>query len=139
MIFVCSVVLADKAFTLQFAGKMLSLSAGDVLLIDDTDREDFQPHAAHITEVRLDENIIRRYLESCGGNREADNTVSSGFIRVAFAHPALLRDVMHHLNSGGFVHPGFSEQMFFPALLSLHQKKAFFLCCWAECFLWPGE
>ncbi|MDD8290658.1 hypothetical protein LAW48_23535 [Escherichia coli] len=49
MIFVCSVVLADKAFTLQFAGKMLSLSAGDVLLIDDTDREDFQPHAAHIT------------------------------------------------------------------------------------------
>lgn len=62
MIFVCSVVLADKAFTLQFAGKMLSLSAGDVLLIDDTDREDFQPHAAHITEVRLDENIIRRYL-----------------------------------------------------------------------------
>ncbi|MDN5162595.1 hypothetical protein LVK60_25305 [Escherichia coli] len=113
MIFVCSVVLADKAFTLQFAGKMLSLSAGDVLLIDDTDREDFQPHAAHITEVRLDENIIRRYLESCGGNREADNTVSSGFIRVAFAHPALLRDVMHHLNSGGFVHPGFSEQMFF--------------------------
>ncbi len=71
MIFVCSVVLADKAFTLQFAGKMLSLSAGDVLLIDDTDREDFQPHAAHITEVRLDENIIRRYLESCGGNREA--------------------------------------------------------------------
>ncbi|MDN0796298.1 AraC family transcriptional regulator, partial [Escherichia coli] len=54
MIFVCSVVLADRAFTLQFAGKMLSLSAGDVLLIDDTDREDFQPHAAHITEVRLD-------------------------------------------------------------------------------------
>ncbi len=41
MIFVCSVVLADRAFTLQFAGKMLSLSAGDVLLIDDTDREDF--------------------------------------------------------------------------------------------------
>lgn len=35
MIFVCSVVLADRAFTLQFAGKMLSLSAGDVLLIDD--------------------------------------------------------------------------------------------------------
>lgn len=125
MIFVCSVVLADKAFTLQFAGKMLSLSAGDVLLIDDTDREDFQPHAAHITEVRLDENIIRRYLESCGGNREADNTVSSGFIRVAFAHPALLRDVMHHLNSGGFVHPGFSEQMFFSCIAVFASKKGF--------------
>lgn len=83
MIFVCSVVLVDKAFTLQFAGKMLSLSAGDVLLIDDTDREDFQPHAAHITEVRLDENIIRRYLESCGGNREADNTVCSGQVILA--------------------------------------------------------
>ncbi|HCN7636180.1 TPA: AraC family transcriptional regulator, partial [Escherichia coli] len=125
MIFVCSVVLADRAFTLQFAGKMLSLSAGDVLLIDDTDREDFQPHAAHIIEVRLDENIIRRYLESCGGNREADNTVSSGFIRVAFAHPALLRDVMHHLNSGGFVHPGFSEQMFFSCIAVFASKKGF--------------
>ena len=43
MIFVCSVVLADGAFPLCSCRKMLSLSAGDVLLIDDTDREDFQP------------------------------------------------------------------------------------------------
>ena len=48
------------------------------------------------------------------------------FLLVSSEWPLLilrcLRDVMHHLNSGGFVHPGFSEQMFFPALLSLHQK-----------------
>ncbi len=51
MIFVCSVVLADRAFTLQFAGKMLSLSAGDVLLIDDTDRED-PPFWWHYSPLR---------------------------------------------------------------------------------------
>ena len=53
---------------------------------------------------------------------EADNTVSSGFIRVAFAHSALLRDVMHHLNSGGFVHPGFSEADVFPAFAVFASK-----------------
>ncbi|WP_232379244.1 hypothetical protein [Escherichia coli] len=109
-----------------------------MLLIDDTDREDFQPHAAHITEgcgwMKISSADIWRVVAYIG----RPTTRFAGFISGLFTHPALLRDVMHHLNSEDLFIPGFSIAVFFPALLSLHQKKAFFLCCWANA-LWPGE
>ncbi len=52
------------------------LSEGDVLLIDDSDRDDFLPHAAYITEVRVDEHTVRRYLECYGGMYSADTSAS---------------------------------------------------------------
>ena len=118
---------------------MLSLSAGDVLQIDDTDRGIF----SLMLRISLGcgwMKISSKISGSCGGKREADNAVSSGFIRVAFAHPALLRDVMHHLNSREdlFI-PDFPETDVFSCIAVFASKKAFFLCCWAECFLWPGE
>lgn len=68
MIFVCSVVLADRAFSLHLSGKLLPLSEGDVLLIDDSDRDDFLPHAAYITEDRVDEPVsgVLRWHVQCG-------------------------------------------------------------------------
>ncbi len=125
MIFVCSVVLADRAFSLHLAGRLLPLSEGDVLLIDDSVRDDFLPHAAYITEVRVDEHTVRRYLESYAGMYSVDTSASPEYLRVSFAHSALLRDVMHHLNSGNFVHPAFSEQMFFSCIAVFASKKGF--------------
>lgn len=125
MIFVCSVVLAGKAFSLHLAGKFLPLSEGDVLLIDDSNRDDFLPHAAYISEVRVDEHTVRRYLESYSGMYSVDTSASPEYIRVSFAHTALLRDVMHYLNSGNLIHPAFSEQMFFSCLAVFASKKGF--------------
>lgn len=125
MIFVCSVVLAGRAFSLHLAGKFLSLSEGDALLIDDSDRDDFLPYVAYITEVRMDEHTVRRYLERYGGIYSLDTGASPEYIRVSFAHSALLRDVMHHLNSGSFVHTDFSEQMFFSCIAVFASKKGF--------------
>ncbi|UUK76282.1 hypothetical protein NIZ24_23380 (plasmid) [Escherichia albertii] len=133
MIFVCSVVLAGRTLSLHLAGKLLPLSEDDVLLIDDSDRDDFLPHTAYITDVRVDEHTVHRYLESYAGMYSVDTSASPEYLRVSFAHSALLRDVMHHLNSGNFVHPAFSEQMFFPVLLYLHQKRDFFRYCREAC------
>ncbi|HIC1790787.1 TPA: AraC family transcriptional regulator [Escherichia coli] len=125
MIFVCSVVLVGRAFSLHLAGKRLLLSEGDVLLIDDSNRDDFLPHTAYITEVRVNEHTVRRYLESYGGAYSVDSFSSPEYIRVSFVHTALLRDVMYHLNSGSFAHPAFSEQMVFSCIAVFASKKGF--------------
>lgn len=125
MICVCSVVLVDRAFTLNLAGEVLFLYAGDVLLINHSDRNVFLPYAERITNVHIDEYTVRRYMESVGPYK-VDFSATPKYIRESFTHTALLRDLMHHLNSGNIVHSAFSELMLFSCLAVFASKKGFF-------------
>ncbi|EFK4281585.1 helix-turn-helix domain-containing protein [Escherichia coli] len=125
MIFVCSVVLVSRAFPLHVAGKILHLSEGDVFLVSNSERDNFLPHLAYISEVRVDEHTVRRYLESFAGVYSIDTSATPAYLRESFAHTALLHDVMHYLNSSNVIHSAFSEQILFSCLAVFASKKGF--------------
>lgn len=110
---------------MNLAGKTLSFDEGDVLLINDSDRDAFLPYTAYFTEVRVDEYTVRRYLESHGGAYGVDISTPPEYLSELFTHIALLRNVMHPVNSGSVIHAPFREQVLFSCLAVFALKKGF--------------
>lgn len=123
--FVCSVILVNHPFETDFAGKRLFLQKNDVLLADDVSKSLFLHHPGNVTELRIDECIVRKYLESADRIQFSDTPVPVPFIKTSFTLPSLLHDIVINLSRHNTLPQQFSEQMFFACLSIFSTHRGF--------------
>ncbi|WP_218072558.1 helix-turn-helix domain-containing protein [Escherichia coli] len=125
--FVCSVILVNHPFETDFAGKRLFLQKNDVLLTDDVSKSLFlpPPPPGNVTELRIDECIVRKYLESADRLQLSDTPIPVPFIKTSFTFPSLLHDVVINLSQHNTLPQQFSEQMFFACLSIFSTHRGF--------------
>lgn len=123
--FTCSVILINSPFETIFAGKKLLLQKNDVLLTDNVSKSLFLCHADNVTELRIDECIIIKYMENAGRIQYSDTAVSAPFIKTTFTLPFLLRDIILHISQQKALPQQFSEQLFFACLSIFSTHKSF--------------
>ncbi|EFO0769485.1 AraC family transcriptional regulator [Escherichia coli] len=123
--FVCSVILVNHPFETDFAGKRLFLQKNDVLLADDVSKSLFLHHPGNVTELRIDECIVRKYLESADRIQYSDTPVPVPFIKTSFTLPSLLHDIVINLSRHNTLPQQFSEQMFFACLSIFSTHRGF--------------
>lgn len=123
--FVCSVILVNSPFEADFAGKRLFLQKNDVLLADDVSKSLFLHHPGNVTELRIDECIVRKYLENADRSPHPDALVAVPFIKTSFVLPSLLHDVMTTLSRYNTLPQQFSRQMFFACLSIFSAHRGF--------------
>ncbi|HIB6783130.1 hypothetical protein KX387_25775, partial [Escherichia coli] len=95
---VCYVILVNRPFETEIAGKKLFFQKNDVLLTDNISQSFFLRHPGNVTELRIDECIVRKYMESADRIQHSDSAVSVPFIKTTFSHIALLHNVMQNLS-----------------------------------------
>ncbi|MGE9543931.1 AraC family transcriptional regulator [Escherichia coli] len=123
--FVCSVILVNNPFETDFSGKTLLLQKNDVLLTDDVSKSLFLHFPGKFTELRIDEYIVRKYLESADRIQCSDSPVSVPFIKTSFALPPLLHDVVINLSQEKILPQRFAEQVFFACLSIFSTHRSF--------------
>ncbi|GCW86140.1 transcription regulator [Escherichia coli] len=123
--FACSVILINSPFETIFAGKKLLLQKNDVLLTDNVSKSLFLYHTDNVTELRIDECIIIKYMENAGRVQYSDTAVSAPFIKTTFTHPFPLRDIILHISQQKALPQQFSEQLFFACLSIFSTHKSF--------------
>lgn len=126
--FVCSVILVNHPFETDFAGKRLFLQKNDVLLTDDVSKSLFLHHPGNVTELRIDECIVRKYLESADRIQYSDTPVPVPFIKTSFTLLSLLHDIVINLSRHNTLPQQFSEQMFLPAFPFSPRTEVSCLC-----------
>lgn len=126
---VCYVILVNRPFETEIAGKKIFFQKNDVLLTDNISQSFFLRHPGNVTELRIDECIVRKYMESADRIQHSDSAVSVPFIKTTFSHIALLHNVMQNLSLQKTLPQQFSEQMFFACLsiFSTHRGFMFLL------------
>ncbi|WP_252399531.1 hypothetical protein, partial [Escherichia coli] len=95
---VCYVILVNRPFETEIAGKKIFFQKNDVLLTDNISQSFFLRHPGNVTELRIDECIVRKYMESADRIQHSDSAVSVPFIKTTFSHIALLHNVMQNLS-----------------------------------------
>lgn len=125
MMFVCSVILVNRPFETNFSGKRLFLQKNDVLLTDDVSKSLFLYQPDNVTELRIDECIVRKYLECADRIQYSDTPVPVPFIKTSFTLPSLLHDVVINLSRHNTLPQQFSEQMFFACLSIFSTHRGF--------------
>lgn len=123
--FVCSVILVNHPFETDFAGKRFFFQKNDVLLTDDVSKSLFLHHPGNVTELRIGECIVRKYLESTDRLRYSDTPLPVPFIKTSFTLPSLLHDVVINLSRCNTLPQQFSEQMYFACLSIFATHRGF--------------
>ncbi|EHH6145360.1 AraC family transcriptional regulator [Escherichia coli] len=130
--FVCSIILVNSPFETDFAGKRLFLQKNDVLLADDVSKSLFLYNLCNVTELRIDECIVRKYLENANRSPHPDAMVAVPFIKTSFILPSLLHEVMITIRRHNTLPQQFSQQMFF-ACLSIFSTHSGFMPLLFKC------
>ncbi|MDW9182995.1 hypothetical protein SE958_21580 [Escherichia coli] len=92
-------------------------------MTDNISQSFFLRHPGNVTELRIDECIVRKYMESADRIQHSDSAVSVPFIKTTFSHIALLHNVMQNLSLQKTLPQQFSEQMFLPAFPFFHTQR----------------
>lgn len=109
----------------QFFPKKLSLQKNDVLLTDNVSKSLFLYHADNVTELRIDECIIIKYMENAGRIQYSDTVVSAPFIKTTFTPPSCYAISYYISVNKRHYHNNSLNNCFFTCLFIFSTHKSF--------------
>nr|EHP5282344.1 acid stress response transcriptional regulator YdeO [Escherichia coli] len=80
MSLVCSVIFIHHAFNANILDKDYAFSDGEILMVDNAVRTNFEPYERHFKEIGFNENTIKKYLQ-CTNIQTVTVPVPAKFLR----------------------------------------------------------
>lgn len=110
MSLVCSVIFIHHAFNANILDKDYAFSDGEILMVDNAVRTNFEPYERHFKEIGFNENTIKKYLQ-CTNIQTVTVPVPAKFLRASNVPTGLLNEIFVRHQSDDYPHNPNTEDL----------------------------
>ncbi len=124
MSLICSIKFIQHEFNAYILDNDYAFSDGEILMVDSAVNLYFKPYERYFKEIKLNEKIIKRYLQYTNIQIETKSAPTK-FLRVSNVPTGLLNEMIIYLNSEENNHHDFSELLLLSCLSIFSECKGF--------------
>ncbi|CAD5747834.1 hypothetical protein [Escherichia coli] len=118
-----SIILIERAFNAHLSGKAFVFNVGDIILVNALHQTDLFKFSKYISELKISEKVVKRFLEKNIVDCNVPITPSCGCIKIPFSEPALFKEIICYLQLSDPANEKFVEQLFFSCISVFSSNK----------------